>query len=363
MTILHLFPELNHCCGVSQHICLLSNGLLKSGNRVIVASNGGNLCQDMQKNGITVASIPVTRNTLNFVMLLKTYIALIKLIKKYDVDVVHSHHRLLELIFLLSRPFHRARGVTTCHCLVYCKKYLSYKSERVIAVSDAVRDHLVSYFKVRSSKIRLIHNSPRRFPAIDSATVDKCRTKLGITGKKRIVIGGFGRLHRDKGFDILIDAVKKMTENGYVADCIIAGTGPEERTLKETVRRNKANIHFVGEISDLGIYYAACDIIAVPSRIESAGLVALEAAFYGKPVVASSVGGLVETVIDHFSGLTFETENSQQLCDSLLELVCSEELRENCARNLRIIVDGFYSVDDMVRKTEKLYSELFMASN
>lgn len=234
---------MNYCCGVSRHIYMLSTYLLEKNHRVVIAANGGSMHKEIQSAGICFENISFSANNTNIVQILKTYVTVIQLIKKYDIHIVHSHHRWLELIFLLTKPFHHASGVMTCHNLLSGKRRISYRSAKIIAVSDAVCDHLTEYFHIDNSKITTIRNAPREFEKIDKASVVQCKKNLGIA-EDRLVIGGFGRLHKEKGFDILIESLKMAFAMGYQCDCIIAGDGPERKMLESMAKESKLMIHF-----------------------------------------------------------------------------------------------------------------------
>ena len=244
-----------------------------------------------------------------------------------------------------------------CHNLLLGKRGISYKSKKIIAVSDAVRCHLNEYFGIDNEKITIIRNAPREFEKIDKARIIQYKSDLGVS-EKNLVIGGFGRLHKEKGFDILLEALIIASSNGYHIDCVIAGDGPERENLEKKATENKLNIRFLGEVQNMNLCYEVCDIIVIPSRKESSSLIALEAASFTKPIIASSVGGLKEIVTDRINGLSFEYEQSQQLYEAIAAYLMNEELRNQCAQNLNSLLIESYSVDKMVAKTEAVYKEV-----
>ncbi|MDB4777581.1 glycosyltransferase family 4 protein, partial [Verrucomicrobia bacterium] len=99
-----------------------------------------------------------------------------------------------------------------------------------------------------------------------------------------------------------------------------------------------ANCKFLGNIPDMRNFYAASDIICVPSKSESFGRTVIEAFAMSRPVVASAVGGIVETIKDGVNGFLVEYNDTEKLAGVLIELIenkslagkISEEAR-NCA--------------------------------
>lgn len=108
----------------------------------------------------------------------------------------------------------------------------------------------------------------------------------------------------------------------------------------------------------MSLYYEICDIIIIPSRSESSGLIALEAASYRKSIIVSYVGGLKEIITNRVNGLTFECEKPQKLCEALIEFIRNENLRSQCSQNLHALLNESYSIKRMVAKTEMVYRKI-----
>lgn len=114
-----------------------------------------------------------------------------------------------------------------------------------------------------------------------------------------------GRLAPEKGVSVLLTAIERL--RGLVGRLRIVGDGPSFSSLLKQSRgiSSELSIEFTGHVSRaaLGEFYRSSDVVVVPSFTEAHGLVALEAAACGVPVIASRVGGLKETVEDGVTGL------------------------------------------------------------
>lgn len=99
---------------------------------------------------------------------------------------------------------------------------------------------------------------------------------------------------------------------------------------------------------------ASATVVVVPSRYESLGLVAIEAARAGVPVVASDVGGLAEVVQDGVSGLLVPPDDPPALASALLRLLCDAELNERLGRNARDRYESHFSIDLMALRLAHL---------
>jgi phosphatidylinositol alpha-1,6-mannosyltransferase len=132
---------------------------------------------------------------------------------------------------------------------------------------------------------------------------------------RRVVLCA-SRLVRRKGQDVLIAGMGLIQDLVPDAALLLVGEGPDRRRLEELARSAPpGSVIFAGQVSDeeLPSHYAACDVFAMPCRsrwggleVEGFGIVFLEAAASGKPVVAGRSGGAEEAVVDQETGLLVE---------------------------------------------------------
>jgi glycosyltransferase involved in cell wall biosynthesis len=124
-----------------------------------------------------------------------------------------------------------------------------------------------------------------------------------------------GRLDRQKGVDILIEAVRPLTDHVSVR---IIGESVLSNAPKPT---QSEGVEYLGwrDQEAIGSYMRACDVVVMPSRWEGFGLVAIEAMRFGKPVIASAIGGLLEIIVDRKTGRLIPAEDPLTLRQTLLE--------------------------------------------
>ena len=139
-----------------------------------------------------------------------------------------------------------------------------------------------------------------------------------------------GRLVPEKGLDWALSALPPVFRNFPNARFIIAGDGPEAEKLKaQTIGLGLAAwIEFLGAVSPESVPSLLNDatLVVMPSRIEGFGLVALEAAMMGRPVVAARVGGLPEVVLDGQTGLLVEQYDIEEFAQAILKLLDNPEM-------------------------------------
>lgn len=137
------------------------------------------------------------------------------------------------------------------------------------------------------------------------------------------VLVAAGHLREDKGFDVLIEAFRAVHARFPGARLLLAGDGPDRVALEEAARPLGDAVQFLGwampETTASLLDRSA--VVAVPSRVEAFGLVALEAALRARPVVASAVGGLPEVVDAPATGLLVGPDDPEALAGAICELL------------------------------------------
>ncbi len=161
------------------------------------------------------------------------------------------------------------------------------------------------------------------------------KNKLG----EKLVLFTISRLVKRKGHDLVIKIMPQLTEKYPNLFYYIAGTGEDEDYLKDLAKGND-HIIFLGKLKerDKWNWLCACDIFVMPSRhigddftpndFEGFGIVYLEAAICGKPVIAGRSGGIEDAVVDHETGILVDPESEDSILDGIDELAGNFLLRK-----------------------------------
>ena len=164
-------------------------------------------------------------------------------------------------------------------------------------------------------------------------TREAARQKLQIRADEEIVLS-VGRLVKRKGMDVLLEATERLKDRERVRTVII-GDGPELPNLKQLAEHLKHPVQFVTDASDIDValWYAAADVFCLPAKesstdVEGFGMVFLEAATHGLPVVATNVGGVGEAVVDGETGVLVPPNDPEMIADELRRLLSDSSLRE-----------------------------------
>jgi glycosyltransferase involved in cell wall biosynthesis len=157
-----------------------------------------------------------------------------------------------------------------------------------------------------------------------------------------IVILSVGRLIKQKSFHNVIENLPLLLTNKIDVHYIICGQGPCETALKNLAQRLRVDqrVHFTGYVpdSELVRYYAACDLFAMITSVDSQesiqglGIVYLEASYFGKPVIASRLGSVIDIVRHEENGILVNPQSGYEVFQAFKRLCNDQQLREKLGR-------------------------------
>ena len=328
--------------GLGRHVHSLATELVAAGHEVVVLSR--------QPTGTDAATHPSVDEVLDGVRVLRVAedpahleferdmvawtlamghgllrAALTRLCPGWRPDVVHAHdwlvaHPAIALADVLEVPL-----VATIHATeagrysgwlssplsrqVHSTEWwLARRADTVITCSAAMRDEVAELFDLDPGPIAVLRNgiTPRGWRAAPGM-VEAARGRYAPRGEPLLLY--FGRLEYEKGVQDLIAAMPRIRRAHPGTRLLVAGTGTATDMLVETARthRVRRSVRFLGHLPDaeLAALLRAVAAVVLPSRYEPFGIVALEAAAAGAPLVASTAGGLSEVVLDGETGLSF----------------------------------------------------------
>lgn len=274
------------------------------------------------------------------------------------IELVHAHGSRAALIGILAARRAGLPSLFTAHNLLppmgrfsgTVFRNVANKATMIIAVSEAVANSLVAN-GVSESHITIISNG------IDLLPFDRYEKAQRAERAKVVAIG---RLSPEKGFDLLIDAFETVVQMVPDATLQIAGDGPERTALEARARRSPVadRIRLLGRLDDTIPLLHSATLVAVPSRQEGQGLVALEAMAARRPVVATAVGGLTETILPNKTGLLVSPESPAALAEALVALLLAPDRCRLFGENGRQRVERHYTLERMMDKIQSLYASL-----
>jgi len=249
----------------------------------------------------------------------------LRLLRTWQPDVVHAHDWLVTHPAVALSEAAEVPLVATIHATEAGRHsgwlsqplnqqvhsvewWLANRADSLITCSAAMRAEVTHLFDVDPDTITVLHNGiePRRW-RVRPTDVAAARERHGAADAPLLLF--FGRLEWEKGVQDLIAGLARIRRSHPGARLVVAGTGSHDQWLADQARKHRVlrAVEFAGHLSDreLAAVLSAADAVVLPSRYEPFGIVALEAAAAGTPLVASTAGGLGEVVVDGKTGSSF----------------------------------------------------------
>lgn len=367
LNILFLTTHLN-AGGITSYIYFLCRDLVEKGHKIFVLSSGGERENIFRQAGIEVINLDIrTKSELSLKLWFNaSKISLI--IKENNIDIIHAHTRVTQVLGSVLSRCNKVPMVTTCHGFFkprFSRVKFGCWGEKAIAISSAVKRHLIEDLKVDPGKIVLIHNGVdlRHYTFNPKEKRPARRKELNLPEKP--TIGIIARLSDVKGHEFLIKAFKNLLNEGLDMQLLIVGDGKFEQEISSLVKRLdiENQVIFLPGIEDTKLILDALDIFCMPSLKEGLGLAVAEAQASGVAVIVSKVGGLVDLVQNGINGILTAPEDYQAIASSIKRLLNDQELYDRLTLNARKSVEEQFFLKQMVASIEKLYMEISHGKN
>ncbi len=321
------------------------------------------LRQRAEEAGAQLVSIP-DRGPFDFSVVRN----LIRLCREENVAVWHGHDYKSNFWGLWARRFWPMRLMSTVHGwgVRHWKSPLfdaidlwSLRSyDRVICVSD---DQVETCLRsgVRQHRLRLIENGIDVEQYRRNQSTAAARQRLGWP-EEGLYLTAIGRLSAEKGFDLLIEAVKRLKGEFPKLRLAIAGEGPSRAALEEQIKHRGLSdtVQLLGMCQDIRPVLEAADLFVLSSLREGLPNVVLEAMAMETPVVATRVAGVPHVITDEHNGLLADTESVESLVTAIRRCLSDAELRSRLARAGRETIVRRFNFAVRMDRMRKIYEEL-----
>jgi glycosyltransferase involved in cell wall biosynthesis len=347
----------------------LASGL-RDRYRIFVATDTtGRFAYELDRLGIQLSSVNMSRQlTFEPIRQIK------KIIRNNEIDLVHSQGaradffarfagRIANAPHILCTIAMPVEGfeVGSLRKMIY--RFMDRLSERYvekfIAVSESLKNALIEGRGIPPHRVVRIYNGIELDKYNPKLKETSFRNNWGIPPAVPIV-GAIGRMVWQKGFKFLIKAIPDIVGVTPNARFLLVGDGPLRPDLENLAR--KLNVYdriiFTGFRSDIPDLLSTMDVLAVPSLLEGFPMITLEAMALATPVVATQIHGITEQIVDGKEGVLIPPQNTDALASAVKQLITDRELSARLGTAARKRVESSFSVEKMVRETEKVYSSL-----
>ena len=375
--ILQIIPSLESG-GVERGTIDIAKSLKKQNFIPIVISSGGILTYDLKEAKITHFELNVkTKNPFTIFFNIKK---IENIINENKVDIVHVRSRAPMWSAYYACKKTQTKLVSTIHGtysldFLFFKNFslkkiynsMMFKADSIIVVSNYIKNYLLrNYQENFADQIQIIQRGVdlqyfNRDKVSKNRIIDLIK-KWNLPEDKKIIIMP-ARFTSWKGHEFLIEALAKVKNDFF---CVMVGSDHGHKKYRKKieqkiVKENLAGkIRIVGACRDMPATYQLAHFVVAPSvRPEAFGRIAIEAQASSKIIVATKIGGALETIIDEQTGFLiepFDTESLAKSIDRILEM--SKEETEKFGVAGRKNVEENFSNDLMCQKTIEVYKSL-----
>lgn len=363
----------NKVGGIGSHCCDLSRKLASMGHDVEVVTYGEQESTE-EMDGVKIHRIPSTwaPDTISWSMFLghRMEKKAIELHKEEPIEVVHAHDwmtvpgaigikKMLEIpmVFTIHSTEAGRNGINSEYSRMIndIEWYGTYEADRIITVGKDFSEEIKSRFGPPDEKVNYIPNG-MDLERYDQATKNTKRSDYAADWEKLVFFAG--RMVQQKGVKYLIDAIPGVLKEHKEAKFVFAGGGNIEEYMRIAAEKGvKDKTYFLGQTDEQEIFalFKISDASVAPSIYEPFGIVALESMAGKTPMVASSVGGLKETIKHEWSGLHTYPADPHSIKEQLNRVLSDGQWGAWMGRNGRKNVEKNYGWDKIAAYTTGVY--------
>ncbi len=379
--IMQVLPALESG-GVERGVVDIAKALERDGFKPIVVSKGGVLVYQLREAGISHIELPV--HSKNPFKIYFNNQKISKLLQEHCVDIVHVRSRAPMWSVYFACKKLQVKMVSTVHG-TYSLNFLKWKifplkriynalmlkADEIIAVSGFIKDYIIqNYQEINLSslaeKITVIQRGAD-LNYFNCSKVSKNRIidlskKWHLPEDKKIILMP-ARFTSWKGHEFLIDALTKVKNDFF---CVMVGSDHGHKIFRKKIENKiiesglAGKVQIFGLCKDMPAAYAVSHFAVCPSvRPEAFGRIAIEAQASNRIIIATKIGGSLETIIDGKTGFLVDVNDSEkfaELIDKVLEM--SKEQADEMGIAGRKNIEENFSNEKMCGETIKVYKEV-----
>ncbi len=357
--------------GAETHILELCRELLARGHEVTLASHGGVYALEAERAGAVLATLPLHKK--DPVSVIQSWRGLYRLIREENFDIVHSHARIPSFVLGMMNRFLvkdgvKFRFVTSAHldfALNPLWRRISCWGERVMAVSDDIREYLIREYDYPAGKIYTTINGIDEKKFSPMVRFESVLGKHGLNPARRRVVY-MSRLDEDRVAPAyeLIKAMPVIHDRYPDVDLVIVGDGGCRGRVEEMAAAVNSDvgkvIYCVGGVSNVSEYCACADVFVGVSRS------ALEAMACGKAVILAGGQGSMGIFDESKAKAAYETNfccrgyacaDAGELADEIGVLLDDDDLRRRLGEFNRAFIREHYAVSRMAEDYLQMYND------
>jgi len=346
---------------------ILNLDLNKFSPTLILFKRGGSWAEEL-----VAKNIPVIVLNKNYLIDFNNFFNILKILKEIKPAIIHTqlggdlYGRLAAKILKVPVIISTEQNLNPDEPIIknIIKKYTSRFAHKIIAISEAVKNDLISRYKIPATKIKIIPNGIDLNKFLKFKPEIKNDEAIEDKEAKKIILGTIGRLMPQKGHSVLITALARIKDSNF--KCLIVGAGPLENKLNKQIKDSglENKIELIGLINNVPNFLDSLDAFVFPSIWEGQGIVLPEAALMNLPIIASDVDGIKE-VLSPDNAYLVKAGDPKDLADKiswLMNNLDSVPVKERSLKLKNEVINKF-SIANIAIEYQKLYQELLELKN
>ena len=341
--------------GISRYVLSLAKGLVGRGHVVWVACSGGEWVSELEGIGAKYKFIPINTKSICSPKIILAFFSLAAFVKKEGIEIIHSNTRVTQFLGFLILKVSKVPYLSTFHGFyrsTFFRRLFKLAGLRAIAVSQAVKNHLVKDLGFDEGKIGVVYNG------INLDEFNKhVKNKQDYGFKKSdLLIGVLGRISAEKGHFLAVDAITKISSEYKNAYLLFSGQGKQEQKVKIYIKKKslEKKVKFID--TSAACFLDILDLLIVPSEKEGFGYSIVEAFAFGKPVIGTDLDGIPELIENR--GVVYKHSNKEDLLNAIIKLSTNYKLYQTLSKNCLKYYNSFPEWEDIKRIIKNLIEEI-----
>lgn len=322
---------------------------------------GGKVFEELRNRGVKISNLEITRIYAPSALIKGWRLSRFMRANRVQVVVTYFESsdfwgalsaRLAGVPVVISNRRDLGFSLKRRHIIAY--RFFNRFFTRIIAVCDAVKEHLIKEERVERSKISTVYNGVDILDILPSGTL---KASLGVADDERVVTM-VANLHPVKGHENLLEAARLVCDEIPAVKFLFVGVdkGGYSEHLRQVTRRLvlQGNVIFTGYRHDVAEILAVSDVCVLSSTSEGMSNAILEYMASGNPVIATDVGGNAELINDGETGFLVPPDNPQSMARSISLLLENHDVRIEMGRKAKERAQTLFSTQAMVQAVDSL---------
>lgn len=334
--------------GAQTVVVQLANALCREHDVVLVAGEGDGKMWELVDSRVMRIDCPYLQKSLSLKSDLLATIALRRIYRKHRPDVIHLHSSkagaLGRIAFPSKKVVYTVHGFDSIRLafrkFLPVERALQRYTRAIVGVSNYDRKNMITE--------RITRNVSAIYNGLVTPNTENIN-EIEVFNKYPKVVLTIARINPPKNPRLFVEIARRMPEYGFVW----IGNQHEVTEFGEL----PANCHFLGNIVNAGAYCSKADLVMLPTNYEGLPMVIIEAMSFGKPVVASDVGGISEIVRNGINGYVVENR-AECFATRIREVLEDREKYNDMSKASLDIYNAELTVDKMVNNYLNIYQSL-----